>query len=150
MDLVVGLEGIMLLDQTLYSGQGVSIVFTRQQMLLLSDPSLLLFHISSKLLVGEGLFQLLASIGSSSLQLFPVLAELSEALLNVLCHQIGLRHQFLADVLYGLDGWLVAGQLSLQPLVLLTQVLNASQVTAVVIRTNKQLLLPIMIKSQKS
>ena len=70
--LEVRLEGVMLLQQALDGGQGVTDVLSRQQMLLLSDPGFLLLHVSHELLVGEGLVQLLAAVSGHLLQLVPV------------------------------------------------------------------------------
>ena len=46
----------------LHSGQGVPIVLTGHQVLLLVDPGLLLIYIGTELLVGQGVFQFLASV----------------------------------------------------------------------------------------
>ena len=55
--------------------------------------------------------------------------------------QVADVHELLAGLLDRLYGGLVGGQLGLQPLVLLLEVLDAGEVAAIVVRADQQLLL---------
>jgi hypothetical protein len=138
----VGLEGVVLLQQALDGGHGVTVVLDTKKLLLLTDPGLLLLNACQELLVGEALVQLLATVGGHLLQLRPRLVQKLEALLDLGHTQVGHVHQLLAGLLHRLDGRLVAAELRLQTLVLLLQVLHSGQIATVVVRANKQLLFP--------
>uniref|UniRef100_A0A2M3ZLE3 Uncharacterized protein n=1 Tax=Anopheles braziliensis TaxID=58242 RepID=A0A2M3ZLE3_9DIPT len=137
----VGLECVMFLQQTLYGSHRITVVFHRQQLLLLGDPGLFLFDLRQELLVDQRFVQLLTTGGRQSLQLGPSLVESLQTLLDLWHTQVRHIHQLLACFLYRLDGGLMRRQFRLETLVLLLQILHTGQITSVIIRTDQQLLL---------
>lgn len=63
-------------------------------------------------------------------------------LFNLRDPKVGDVHQFFPSFLNGLNCWLVRGQLRLQTLVFLLEILDARQVTSVIVRSNEEFLLP--------
>ena len=62
-------------------------------------------------------------------QLVPAILQGADLLLDVVSSEVSLCHHLTALVTYGVDARFVAGQLSLQGLVLLHQVLHPNEVT---------------------
>merc|ERR1719288_154132 len=121
----VSLKSIVLLEKTLNSGHVVSQVRNIEE-LLLADPRLLLLDLGEELLVDDGLLQLPAPGPGHPLQLLPDVGQLLEPLLNLRSSQRTAGNQLTSGLLDLLDGGLVAGQLALEPLVLLAEILDSS------------------------
>merc|ERR1719150_2561689 len=77
----VRLEGVMLLEKSLDSGHVVAEVGDCEELLLLTDPGLLLLYLGQELLVDDGLLKLPPSLLRHLLQLLPDVSQLLQPLL---------------------------------------------------------------------
>ena len=80
-------------------------------------------------------------VGGHVVEFFPVLRKTAHSRCDLVLHEVRLVGKTSASLLYGLNGSLVAAKLSFETLVLLAQVLHASQIATVVVRTHQKLLL---------